>query len=44
MSYSWQVVVESGELTPDTTRRGICIQVRLSDQHFEQDITGWSRL
>ena len=41
MSYRWQVVVEIGELAPDTTRCGICIQVRLSDQHFEQEITGW---
>ena len=40
MSYCWQVVVEIGELDPDTTRRGIFIQVRASDQHFEQEITG----
>ena len=41
MSYRWQVVVDIGELSPDTTRRGICIQVRLSNQHFEQEITRW---
>ena len=41
MFYRWQVVVEGGELAPDTTRRGICIQVRISDQHFDQDITIW---
>ena len=29
------------ELAPDTTCCGIFIQVRLSDQHFEQEITRW---
>ena len=41
MSYRWQVVVEIGELAPYMNRRGICIQARLSDQHFEQEIIGW---
>ena len=41
MSYRWQVVVEIGEIATDTTRRGICIQVRLSNQRFEQEITRW---
>ena len=33
--------MEVGELAPDTTRRGICIQVILSDQNSEQEITRW---
>ena len=41
MSYRWQVVVEIGDIDPDTTRLGIFIQVRLSDQKFEQGITRW---
>ena len=33
--------MEIGELAPDNNRRGICIQVKLPDQHFEQEIARW---